>query len=363
MKNEGHKPWSIVFLAFFGSMLVLGATALGAQTAPRPEDPFYLKSLSDGEQSFHAQNYQEAARSLKVAIFGLGADKTLQGKALGYLCLSYFNLKDDAKAKECLLQVIDLVGLANISGLVMDDADRDHLAQVAALFKLDQPAVGGPTPSRTDMLPSTRPAAPGQKKEMPAETIKTLEKRIKDDPKSVQAYLDLYKFQKEQKNLKAAGRALKDLITKVPTDPSGPFLLGKLRYAAKDYDETSEYMNKALALMKTPPAPDKDFLEAQAYLILSFNALKKKPLLDKACRDFLERGDPAAVAAFDLADKEKSLIVTLLEQSQKPPVAKAPAAVGTPDAAPGQDAAGIQKEIKKNPRDAALCYGLYDLHR
>jgi tetratricopeptide (TPR) repeat protein len=362
MKNTRSKTASILLLTLFGSMLILGAASLGAQDATQSADPFYLKLLSDGERSFHAQNFQEAARSLKVAIFGLGTEKTLQGKALGYLCLSYFNLKDDAKAKDCLLRVIDLVGLSNLSGLAMEDPDRVHLGQVAAFFKLDQPTPGTTTPSRTDALASTRPAAPGTKKETPAETIKALEKKIKDNPKSVQAYLDLYEFQKQQKNAKAAGRALEDLIKKVPADPAGPFLLGKLRYAAKDYDETSEYMNKALALMKTPPAPDKDLLEAQAYLILSYDALKKKPLLAKACRDFLGRGDSAAVPAFDLADKDKSLVVTLLEQSQKGPVAKAPAPVAAPAGAPGQDAANIQKEIKKNPRDAALYYGLYDLY-
>ena len=368
MKNTRSKTSSIILLALFGSMIILGAGSLGAQDISRPADAFYLKLLSDGEKSFHAQNYQDAARSLKVAIFGLGTDKTLRGKALGYLCLSYFNLKDDAQAKDCLLQAIDLVGLSNLSGLAMEDLDRDHLAQVAAFYKLDQPAPGPTTPSRTDTLPSARPAAPGQKKETPAETVKTLEKKIKDNPKSVQAYLDLYEFQKQQKNLKAAGRALEDLIKKVPADPTGPCLLGKLRYAAKDYDETSEFMSKALALMKTPPASDKDFLEAQAYLILSFNALKKKPLLDKACRDFLARGDSTAVATFDLADKDKSTVVALLEQSQKgpvaqpsAPVAKTAAPAATQAAAPGQGAADIQKEIKEPARCRPLLWALRPL--
>jgi tetratricopeptide (TPR) repeat protein len=363
MKKARSKTASIIFPVFLGLMLVLGTTALGAQTEPRPADPFYLRVLGEGEQYFRAQNYQEAARSLKVAIFGLGTDKALQGKALGYLCLSYFNSKADAEAKDCLIQLVGLVGLTGLSGLAMDQADRDHLSQVAAFFKLDQPAAGTTSPSRADTLPSNRPAAPGQKKQTPAETVKALEKKIKDNPKVVQAYLDLYEFQKQQKNLKAAGRALEGMIKAFPADPMGPFLLGKLRYADKDYDETSSSMSKAVALMKTPPAPDNDFLEAQAYLILSAKALKKKPLLDKACRDFLGRGDAAAVAAFDLTDKDKSLVASLLEQAQKVPAAKAAIPAATPAVVPGQEAADMQKEIKKNPRDAALYYGLYDLYR
>jgi tetratricopeptide (TPR) repeat protein len=354
---------SIFLLALFSSILVLGSADLGAQTASRPADPFYLNLLNEGQKYFYAQDYESAARSLKVAVFGLVTDKALQGKALGYLCLSHFNLKEDAEAKECLLQVIGLVGLANLSSLAMEDADREHLSRVAAFYKLDQPAAGAITPSRTETLPSTRPAAPGQKKEAPAETVKALEKKIKDNPKSVQAYLDLYEFQKQQKNLKAAGRALGDLIKKVPAEAAGPFLLAKLRFADKDYAEASESMLKALSLMKTPSAPNERFLEAQAYLILSFQALKKKPLLDKACRDFLDRGDSAAVAAFDLTDKDKGLLVSILDQSKRVPAAKAVVPAEAPAAVPGQEAADMQKAIKKNPRDAALYYGLYDLYR
>lgn len=278
MINARSKTRPIILLAFFGSMLVFGAAVLGAQTASGPADPFYLKLLSEGEEYFHAQDYQTAAKSLKVAVFGLVTDKTLQGKALGYLCLSHFNLKEDAEARACIIQVIGLVGLANISSLAMDDADREHLARIAAFYRLDQPAAGATTASRTDTLPSTVPAAPSQKKETAAETIKAFEKKIKDNPKSVQAYLDLHEFQKQQGDPKAARLALEDLIKNNPLEAKAYLTLGKLYYEDKEFNKSSETLKKMLSLPGSAPADDKLRGEAAFYLTLSDYLNKDKEL-------------------------------------------------------------------------------------
>ena len=354
---------ALMVLGFFSSS---APAVFSSQTAPQQPDLFYLKLLADGEQSYRAQNYKEAVQSFDVASFGLSQDKALMGKVLGYLSLCYFNLKDDVRAKEYLLRLIGLVGLDGLNTLAMDDQDRKYLAQIAAYYKLDKPSSGQSAPARTDIFGSSRPTTPGQKQGNPADQVKTLESKVKAQPKNSQAYLDLYEFQKQQKNGKAARRALLDMIKNIPADPVGPLLLGKMRFGDKAFDEAAEYLEKALSLKKDAPVSDKDFAEAQAYLILSYNALAKKPLLKKTCRDFLARVAPESVLSFDLADKDKNLVLSILDQFGKTSAAAGPMAApaaAPSDSATPRDASSIQKEIKKNPRDSSLYYGLYDLYR
>lgn len=353
---------ALMGLGFFSS---LAPAVFSSQTAPSQPDAFYLKLLTDGEQSYRAQNYKEAVQSFDVAGFGLSQDKALMGKILGYLSLCYFNLKDDVRTKEYLLRLIGLVGLDGLNTLAMDGQDRQYLAQIAAYYKLDKPSSGQTAPARTDIFGSSRPT-PGQKQGKPADQVKALESKVKAQPKNSQAYLDLYEFQKQQKNGKAARRALLDMIKNIPADPVGPLLLGKMRYGDSAFDEAAEYLEKALSLKKDAPVSDKDFAEAQAYLILSYNALAKKPLLKKTCRDFLARVAPESILSFDLADKDKNLVLSILDQFGKTSAAAGPTAApaaAPPDSATPRDAQSMQKEIKKNPRDSSLYYGLYDLYR
>jgi len=351
-------------MALFYSGPGLGAGLRDGQAATRQPDAFYLKLLDDGVRAYHDRNYLEAVKSLSVSSFGLVPDKALLGKALGYLSLSYFNLKEDAQAKDALLRLIELVGRENLSGLSMDDPDRTHLAQVLTFYKLDKPTAGpSSAPARVDTLAAPRPTGAGPKKETPADTVRALEKMVKDDPQNVQAYLDLYEFQIKQKNPKAARRALEGLVKKVPADPTGPFLLGKMRYAEKDFKGAVGYLEKTLALKKTAPAADPVSVESDAYLILSYNALKKKAETEKSCLDFLGRVGPEAVASLDLSDKDKDLLLGLLDRSQKSPAAKPAEEVAPAAEAAAPDPARIQKEIKQNPKDVSLYYGLYDLYR
>ena len=349
-----------------GWIAVRTPAALGSQSTSRPPDPFYLKLISDGAQLYQAQSYREAVQSFDVASFGLSQDKVLLGKVLGYLSLCYFNLKDDVRAKDSIVRLIGLVGLDGLAVLAMEDQDRSYLAQIAAYYKLDKPPSAQAGPARTDIFGASRPAGPGQKPATPAEEFKALEAKIKAEPKNSQAYLDLYAFQVRQKNIRGARRALLDLMKQVPRNPAGPLLLGKMRYGEKDFDEAVEYLEKALVLKKDAPASDKDYAEAQAYLILSYNALAKKPLLEKTARSFLARVSPESVQSFDLTDKDKNLALSILGRyGQAAPAAAAgpvPSAV-PPDSLPPRDAQSIQKEIKNSPGDSSLYYGLYDLYR
>ena len=55
-------------------------------------DSFYLNLLEKGEKSFKEGRFQDAAAELKIAIFGLQKDKSLEGKACIYLGISCYYL-------------------------------------------------------------------------------------------------------------------------------------------------------------------------------------------------------------------------------------------------------------------------------
>lgn len=360
------RQFGLVLLAV---LLVIGLASpafVSAQTASGQPDPFYLKLLNDGERYYRGQKFEEAAKALDIACFGLSQDQPQLGKALGYLSLSYFNLKDDMRARESLVKLIDLVGLNNLSGLALEEQDRLHLVELAAFYKLDVPVSQAAAPARTDTLRPSPAATPGAKAVPPADMTKTLESKIKAQPKNAQAYLDLYEYKIQQKDMKGARRALEKLADNVPADPTGPFLLGKMDFAQKDFKGAGNHLEKALVLKKDAPAGDKDYAEAEAYLILTYNSLKRMPQLEKACRDFLARFAPEAVLSTDLAEKDKNSFLSILgafstqaHAAGSPPSAPKVSAGG---AVPVSDPSALQKEIKKNPKNVSLYYGLYDLY-
>ncbi len=376
-----------------GFALVLALALAGSpafpQTAPtqaaQPRiDPFYLKLLQEGEQYYAAQRYADAVKALDVATFGLVEEPKLMAKALGYLSLSHFNLKNDLKAKDSIVRLVDLVGLPGIDSLSLNEQDRSYLSQIAAYYKLDQPAGQAPAP-RTETLTGARPAAPGTtpakapaksggKPPKPLSRVQELEAQVKAQPKNPQVYLDLYDYRLQQKDPKGARKALQALSDKVPGDSRGPSLLGKFYYGQKDFKAAAESLERAVALLKASPDMDKDQAEARCYLILSYNSLKKKPQVEKACREFLARFGRDDIAATGLSDNDKAQVQLLLD-SLKPeviPPGVLPAPVGAGSALSAKPAASqttapsasaLEKGIKSNPKDVSLYYGLYDLYR
>jgi tetratricopeptide (TPR) repeat protein len=363
MKRCSVQRWPVMAAALVG---LLCAAAASAQTASVQTDPFYLKLLSQGESLYHAQKFEDAAKTLDVACFGLSQDAARLGTALGYMSLSYFNLKNDTRAREILVRLIDLVGLNNLATLAMADEDRGHIVELAAFYKLNVSATGTVAPARVDSLRPSPTATPGAGA-APAEMIKTLEAKVKAQPKNVQAYLDLYEYKIGQKDIKGARRALERLADNVPSDPTARLLLGKMDFADKDFDDAADRLEKYLSLRKDASAGDKDYAEAEAALIVAYNNLKKRPQLDKACRDFLSRFAPEAVLSTGLADNDKNAALAVLGKyatpketagapSGAPPVS---AGIGVPVSGPG----ALQREIKKNPKNVSLYYGLYDYYR
>jgi len=124
------------------SLIAIASSAflLSSSLFSQEIDPFYQKLLIRGEKSFLAQNYKEAAKELEIAAFGLHMDKKLKAKALLYLSMCYYYLKDTENCENYLRQVSEQVGREEIENLEkeIDESVRFDFQKLLNHFKFAQ---------------------------------------------------------------------------------------------------------------------------------------------------------------------------------------------------------------------------------
>jgi TonB family protein len=124
------------------SVLVLCVSGMRAQDVSRP-DPFYLSLFEKAQKSFLAKSYSDAARDFEIAAFGLAADKTLKARALTYLGLAHYYLKDIGASEKCLREAADLVGENGFISLNIHSSASADLERLLAFFGIKAQAEGG----------------------------------------------------------------------------------------------------------------------------------------------------------------------------------------------------------------------------
>ena len=147
------------------SLLGVGLVCL-AFTAPnalaaQQTDPFYLGLLEKGQKSFLARNYDEAARDLEIAAFGLLEDKTLRAKAYIYLSLCKYYLKDITSSEKSLREAAALMGEEGFERLEIYETAWPDLEKLMTFFSIAQAQVR-PLPEEV-----AKPAPPASKASIP----------------------------------------------------------------------------------------------------------------------------------------------------------------------------------------------------
>jgi len=132
-------------------------------------DPFYTNLLHKAEKSFIAKNYAEAARDLEIAAFGLGGNKVPLARALVYLSISKYYLKDIKASEQSLQQAAAVMADEALAGLELHESARPVLRKLVDYFGIPQPqaepgAEESPQPKADPGAP-TGPAAPSLKAE------------------------------------------------------------------------------------------------------------------------------------------------------------------------------------------------------
>lgn len=141
--------------------LLVGVSLAIAWSAPiqaQEIDHFYLDLLEKGESSFQSGKFDKAISQLKTSLFGLHADKTLKAKALIYLSLSSYYIKESSQSRDYLQQALNLMGDEGFSGIDLDERFRGEISGLVVHFRLGESSpektetkiVGKPEPNTSE---------------------------------------------------------------------------------------------------------------------------------------------------------------------------------------------------------------------
>jgi protein TonB len=154
MQKTNSRRWIII-----PALLLVGAS-LAAQQA----DPFYVSLLEKAQKAFLTKNYGEAARDFEIAAFGLSGNKSLRAKALVYLSLSRYYLKDIRSSEKCLRDAAEIMGPDGFDGLQLHESTQADVQKLMAYYGIQEPkgkaaAADGEKPPPTPPEPVEPPAA------------------------------------------------------------------------------------------------------------------------------------------------------------------------------------------------------------
>jgi protein TonB len=160
--TKNNSRFSGLFLTFWA----IFSFCTGAFSAQQI-DPFYLQLFEKAQKSFLAKNYEQAASDFEIASFGLVDDKELRAKALVYLGLSHYYLKDMISSEKYLRGAADLMAEKGIESLKIDESAWPDLDKLMTFFNIRraQPAQppDAPPPQKPEQQgkPSEQAPVPG----------------------------------------------------------------------------------------------------------------------------------------------------------------------------------------------------------
>ena len=181
-------------------VLFIATSLLPAQQT----DPFYKNLLENAQKSFLARNYEEAARDLEIAAFGLLEDKTLRAKAYVYLSLCKYYLKDIGSSEKSLREAAALMSEEGFEKLEIYESAWPDVEKLMTFFNIARaqvqpipkevakpapPALKPPIskPSEPQAKPDEKPGGtPAQQGPQPTQSSGTSpdSKEVDDPPKS-----------------------------------------------------------------------------------------------------------------------------------------------------------------------------------
>ena len=214
-----------------GGWLLAAAILFGARAANAQDvDPFYLKTLKDGESLILAQKYLEAVQSLEIAAFGLHARPDLVVKAQAYLALGYSRLNEKARFEAALKAVLALTKNKGLREIDLAAALRPEIDKLIDVF--------------------------------------IRESAIEQDPNRSEAYLALADVHIRYGDPRSARNAVSRLLQRNPSEARAFLALGKILFLEKEAKEAEKTIGRFLARAREIGAEERLVREAKACLIL-----------------------------------------------------------------------------------------------
>ena len=337
-------------------------------------DPFYLKAFADGEKAFAGGDFPAAAQRFEIAAFGLHTDKNALAKAWGYLCLASYKAGQIEKSREVAQKLEELTGTSGLDGLGLEAGLTADINKLIKFFKESVQPRGTAAGDRTKELPAAQASKKGTgtpEDKLSADREKALTQAVKADPKNASAYLDLYDFYLIQKKNKEAKSTLEKLVDKVPNEPQGRYLLGKMLYSERKFKDALKHFENVLLLTAKKQAADSLAYTGRGYIILCHNALGRKKDVARQCAEYRRAVPGGDTSALDMTEKDKDRLKSLLEKNPPPPAeekedkAEEPSqAKAEPSPTPSPDASGRTSRAAspqaQPPKEVASAYGVYD---
>ena len=271
------KSMKLVFISFVGIAFFLSNISWGY-----PTDPLYEKLLREGEKSYLARNYGEAVKVLEIAAFGLHRENKLLSKAYAYLSLCYYHLKNNVKSKDYFGKVLTIVKGEGFGGLEIHQSALDDLKDLIEYFKIGEPKEKEelPTASKTQFTPPE--STPREKKSadknplqisentIEKSNIKELEKTIKAQPHNIPLYYQLYNLYRKERDVRAATQLLEFLVMNNPHEVNAWYLLAKIKFAQKKYNNALEDFNRIIKPANDLQVDNLLLLKSLMYVVVCF---------------------------------------------------------------------------------------------
>ncbi len=318
-----------IFGAFMGLVLLLpGSAASKTADFGQAIDPFYLKSLKDGETQFQTKRYKEALESLEIAAFGLHANKDALARTRIYLGLCYAYLNESAKAEQNLKSAQAILGTEGLKSFDLPEPGKTDLAKVLRIFGLDKPAApradlpAGGTAAPAPAAKKVSEAPPNKAETAPAGSVTAaglsseamLKESIRREPRQAEPYYALARLQVEAKDLAGAIATLNKLLENNQAEIRGHLELGRIAFGERRLKDAEKSLEKFLELKNNVPIERHQVLEAKALLALSayLRGDSKKALA--ALNDAPELADPAFRESLELAPDDLDRLSRLLQR-------------------------------------------------
>jgi tetratricopeptide (TPR) repeat protein len=297
-------------LAF--STLLAAAAAVGALSvfARQEIDPFYLKSLREGEALFQAGRYGEAARSFEMAAFGLFQRKDALARSRVFLWLCYARLNDRPKAEQNLRSALTILGPEGLAALEIPEGAKADLARALKNLKIEAfPAPSAGAPPRTVPLPETPPRGADRDK-----TLASLAESIRLQPRESGPYYEMGRLLADSGDYAAAETVYKNLLAANPAEIRGYLEWGKLAFRRRDWKNAEKRAEMFLKLSADVAADPRLLPEARAYLALAAAQRGDMNKAEAALRASPELADPAAAAALGLLGEDRERLASILRR-------------------------------------------------
>jgi tetratricopeptide (TPR) repeat protein len=281
MKRGDHSYLSNVCVIVVILVLFFGTSKSFSQEI----DPFYTNALEAAKKFFLAENYEEAIKRFKIAIFGLGNDDKLKATAHVFMSISYYYLNDITESERHLKNAEDLLNIEEIRNLEIVDTEMPLLEKLLIRF--------------------------GIVKDIDTQ-LSELSRILRTQPDNISLYYDLYNLYVQKGDRGSAKKTLANLTKENPDEIDAYYMLGIINYQERNYKQAKKNFEKVLKPWEHISIGEILEEETKIYLILSNHHSGDKEKALKLVGESIKIFTPEKINSFPINDEDKITLTSII---------------------------------------------------